>query len=595
MIRVLDQQTANSIAAGEVVERPASVVKELVENALDAGASVISAEIRQGGISLIRVTDNGCGMNREDALLSFARHATSKIRQIEDLDNIATMGFRGEALASIASVARVRMETREIDADEGTLLQISGGEMLDCSRSGCPAGTSISVENLFYNVPARFKFLRKDATEAGAVTDVIERLALARPDVSFRLISNQQGILHTPGNNDLISTVYAVYGKQIAAGCLPVEGSQSPLRISGLVGRPDMPRNSRAQQSFFVNGRLVRSKTMTAALDEAYQTLLMKGKYAFAVLFLDVPPQLVDVNVHPQKMEVRFWNDSDVFRMVYHALKTTLNAGAGVSAEEIIAPAVAQPEPAIAAEPEIYQAPSVPSTSGLPIREFTPVYQPPLPISVNTETVPVQTPLLKINDLERARLIGPLFDTYILMELDQELLLIDQHAAHEKILFEELLAQHQMAKSKHEAPAAQNLLVPQIIEVSRREMQFLQSEPGKFQLLGFDFDVFGATEIALRSFPDTGRHALRPEQAFKMTLETLMTDNLDNEDKIADYYYSMACKAAVKAADRLKPQEIDRLLADLRQLENPYQCPHGRPVIVRMTKYELEKRFKRIV
>ena len=296
MIRVLDQQTANSIAAGEVVERPASVVKELVENALDAGASVISVEIRQGGISLIRVTDNGCGMNREDALLSFSRHATSKIRQIEDLDSIVTMGFRGEALASIASVARVRLETREIDADEGTKLQISGGEMLDISQSGCPAGTSISVENLFYNVPARFKFLRKDATESGAVTDVIERLALARPDVSFRLISNQQEILHTPGNNDLISTVYAVYGKQIAAGCLPVEGRQPPMSISGLVGRPDMPRNSRAQQSFFVNGRLVRSKTMTAALDEAYQTLLMKGKYAFAVLFLDVPPQLVDIN-----------------------------------------------------------------------------------------------------------------------------------------------------------------------------------------------------------------------------------------------------------------------------------------------------------
>lgn len=595
MIQVLDQQTANSIAAGEVVERPASVVKELVENALDAGASVISTEIRQGGISLIRVTDNGCGMNREDALLSFARHATSKIRQIEDLDSIATMGFRGEALASIASVARVRLETREIDADEGTLLQISGGEMLDCSRSGCPAGTSISVENLFYNVPARFKFLRKDATEAGAVTDVIERLALARPDVSFRLISNQQEILHTPGNNDLTSTVYAVYGKQIAASCLPVEGAQPPLSISGLVGRPDMPRNSRAQQSFFVNGRLVRSKTMTAALDEAYQTLLMKGKYAFAVLFLNLPPQLVDVNVHPQKMEVRFWNDSEVFRMVYHALKTTLTAGAGVSAEQTSSPAAAESETALAAEPVIYQVPAISPSAGLPIRELAPVYQPLMPIAVSPESPPVQPQMRKINDLERARLIGPLFDTYILMELDQELLLIDQHAAHEKILFEELLARHLQAKANHAAPAAQNMLVPQIVEVSRREMQYLQSEQGKFNQLGFEYDVFGLSEVALRSFPDSGRHSLQPEQAFRMTLDTLMAENLDNEVKIADYFYSMACKAAVKAADRLKPQEIERLLADLQQLENPYQCPHGRPVVVRLTKYELEKRFKRIV
>jgi DNA mismatch repair protein MutL len=599
-IHILDQQTANSIAAGEVVERPASVVKELVENALDAGASVLTIEIRQGGISLIRVTDNGSGMSRDDAMLSFARHSTSKISRIEDLDSIATMGFRGEALASVAAVARVRLETRQVDDEDGTWLQMAGGELLDSGRSGCPSGTVIAVENLFYNVPARFKFLRKDATEAGAVTDVIERLALARPDVSFRLISNQQEILHTPGNNDLTSTVYAVYGKQIASGSLSVNGVQPPLRLSGLVGRPDLARNSRAQQSFFVNGRLVRARSMTAALDDAYETLLMKGKYAFAVLFLQVPPQLVDVNVHPQKMEVRFWNDQEVFRMVYHTIKNTLIAGAGVAGEQAAAPPLPiTGEPAKPAAEYTIAAPVEQSAMIFSEKESileNPSNAAPLPFA---ETPFIagqqQMPLLKINDLDQARLIGQLFDTYILLELDQELLLIDQHAAHEKILFEALISKHRQARARGAAMPVQALLAPLILETSRREMQFLHQELQLFQQLGFDYDDFGPSAIALRSLPDAGLHPLQPETAFRLALDTLLADLPNTEEKIADFYYSMACKAAVKAADHLNPAEIERLLADLRQLDNPYQCPHGRPVVVRLTQYEMEKRFKRIV
>lgn len=608
-IHVLDQQTANSIAAGEVVERPASVIKELVENALDAGASVISTEIRQGGVSLIRITDNGSGMNRDDAMLAFARHATSKISRIEDLDNIATMGFRGEALASIAAVAKVRLETRQPGDAEGTWLQISGGEMLDSGIFGGPSGTSISVENLFYNVPARFKFLRKDATEAGVVTDVIERLALARPDVSFRLVSNQQEVLHTPGNNDLTSTVYAIYGKQVATACLAIDGSEPPLRLSGLIGRPELARNSRAQQSFFVNGRLVRAKAITAALDDAYQTMLMKGKYAFAVLFLEVPPQLVDVNVHPQKMEVRFWNDQDIFRMVYHTVKSALYAAAGVAgegepalpaAEMVNQPAADQPVAESLKKPvEI-----VPAAIEYPWIEPAPVPQPQIlepaePYIVQPATPPataaVQQQLLKINDLDRARLIGQLFNTYILMELDQELLLIDQHAAHEKVLFEALLARRREARSQHGAAPVQPMLVPLVIEFSRREMQVLQQNQDIIRQMGFEFDVFGPSSIALRSYPDTGKHQIQAEPAFRLALETLIAEPPDNDDKIADFYYSMACKAAVKAHDALKPVEIEQLLANLRLLENPYQCPHGRPVVVRLSRHELEKRFKRIV
>lgn len=600
-IHVLDQQTANSIAAGEVVERPASVVKELIENALDAGASVISAEIRQGGVSLIRISDNGTGMNRDDAMLAFARHSTSKISTIEDLDSIATMGFRGEALASIAAVSKVRLETRQVGDAEGSWVQINGGEMVDSGVFGGPSGTTIQVENLFYNVPARFKFLRKDTTEAGAVTDVIERLALARPDVSFRLVSNNQEVLHTPGNNDLLSTVYAIYGKQVASGCLNVLGSQTPLKLSGLVGRPDLARNSRAQQNFYVNGRLVRAKAMTAALDEAYQTLLMKGKYAFAVLFLELPPQLVDVNVHPQKMEVRFWNDQDVFRMVYHTVKSTLieSAGVGTTVEDDMATADRLPEGSekSASEPAAALSPvarepieTLPFLQPV-LRIAEPVQQYPLPEQKTNETAPI----VKINDLNRARLIGQLFNTYILMELDQDLLLIDQHAAHEKILFEALVQRRRERQAIQGMPPVQSLLIPQVIELSRQDMQYLQNEPDGFSQLGFEFDIFGPNSIALRSYPDSGDHQLLAEPAFRLALETLQVEPLNSEEKIADFYYSMACKAAIKAHDALQGSEIKQLLSDLGRLENPYQCPHGRPVIIRLTRHELEKRFKRIV
>ncbi len=611
-IRLLDQQTANSIAAGEVVERPASVVKELVENALDANASVITVEIRQGGISLIRVTDNGSGMDRDDAILSFGRHATSKMMKIEDLDALRTMGFRGEALASIAAVSKVRLETRQVDDEEGTWVQISAGELQDSGRIGCPAGTTVSVENLFYNVPARFKFLRKDATEAGQVADVIERLALARPEISFRLLNNQQEVLHTPGNNDLTSTIYAIYGKQIALACLPVDQAMAPLKISGLVGRPDIARNNRNQQSFFVNGRLVRSRAMSAALDEAYQTMLMKGKYAFSVLFLDIPPQLVDVNVHPQKMEVRFWNDQEVFRAVYHAVKTVLTENAGVITLESENQAATGQNPIriLTSEKITDESQSSPNCqhfeNAASKENQVPVYE--MPIKQPDQSLPffdladrqesyasVNAPLLKINDLSRSRLIGQLFQTYILLELDQELLLIDQHAAHEKIVFEFLNKQHQAAIANNRRISIKSLLIPMVLEVSRREMLLLQQEQDNFLKLGFEYDFFGPTSIALRSIPDTNTREMMPEPAFRLTLDTLLSEPLVNEEKISDLFYNMACKAAVKAHDRLMPAEIDQLLNDLKQLENPYQCPHGRPVIIRLTQHELEKRFKRII
>ncbi|MGI6333589.1 MAG: DNA mismatch repair endonuclease MutL [Saccharofermentanales bacterium] len=613
-IHILDQQTANSIAAGEVVERPASVVKELVENALDADASVITIEFVQGGIVSIRVTDNGRGMGSDDAMLAFSRHATSKIAKIEDLDSIATMGFRGEALASISAVAKVRLETRRLTDDKATYVVVHGGEMLDSGWTGSPTGTSVLVENLFYNVPARFKFLRKDTTEAGAIIDLVERMALARSDVSFRLLSNNQEILHTPGNNDLISTVYAVYGKTTATACLPVNSTQPPLSLKGLIGRPDLCRNNRSRQSFFVNGRLVRSRTITAALDEAYQTLLMKGKYAVAVLFLDLPSNLVDVNVHPQKMEVRFWSDQDVFRMVYHSLRGLLISQAGINVL-----------PTDENQRELRELQeTVPITKeavGLPLREtaqpttmpdqrgdykaideqesstlsMESVVEEQTPIASAPQPLESQPPLLKINDLDRSRLIGQLFNTFLLLELDQELLLIDQHAAHEKVLYEALLARRRQALSQNRPVATQTLLVPIILELSKRELQMLRQEQERLASFGFDFDFFGESSVALRSCPDDGGNRLQPEQAFRLVLDTLIENLPKSGEDAGETLFDLACKAAVKAHDNLKFAEIERLLHDLKQLENPYQCPHGRPVIIRITRYELEKRFKRIV
>ena len=623
-IQILDTLTANSIAAGEVVERPASVVKELVENALDAGASVIHVEIRQGGVSLIRVTDNGCGMDEADARLSFARHATSKIRTIDDLDQIRTMGFRGEALASISAVAKVRLETRRLGSDSGTLVEIAAGDLQACRPAGCPEGTTITIENLFFNTPARFKFLKKDSSEAAAVADTIERIALARPDVSFRLVSQGAELLHTPGNNDLQSAIFAVFGRETASSSLPVEHEQSPVIVRGFVGTPESARNSRTQQCFYVNGRLVRSRAVSAAIDEAYATHLMKRKHPLAILMVEVPPPLVDVNVHPQKMEVRFWDEQAVFRAVFHAIQNTLKANGAIIATTQSEP-IARSETANAPVVQ-YQQPELTldqtTRSSLPFVAETPEIKPLYRPSSNNELQPAdrsspeddrmstsengsqnnQTAALpdtkailpdkkSINSLRSARLIGQLFQTYLLLEHGEDLLLVDQHAAHERILFEQLAARH-----RDRGPAAvQPLLIPQTMNVSARELAVLVAEQEFMLQLGFEYESFGPQSILIRSLPDSGRQSLQPQAALRVALDALLADQLHSEEQISELYYSMACKAAIKAHDVLHLDEMNRLLLDLQELDDPYHCPHGRPIVIRMSRYELEKQFKRIV
>jgi len=618
-ITVLDTQTANSIAAGEVVERPASVVKELVENALDAGASVIHVEIRQGGISSIRVTDNGSGMDEVDAQLAFGRHATSKIQSIDDLEQLTTMGFRGEALASVAAVAKVRLETRLLGQPTGTAVEITAGELLACRPAGCPEGTSITIENLFFNTPARFKFLKKDSSEAAAVADVLERMSLARPDVSFRLVSQGNELLHTPGNNDLRSAIFAVFGKEAASTIKLLEHELSPVRVTGFIGMPEAARNSRNQQCFFVNGRLVKSRAISAAIDEAYATHLMKRKHPLAVLKIELPSPLVDVNVHPQKMEVRFWDEQAVFRAVYHAIQNVLQTSGSIveSSPQVLPqtaagpalqmtvgqilrdaparsddPVWARPLSAGAAQPP---AELVPEPQDQPASQDRPASQDQLPNLPPAETPQVHPTTAQtaktIHSLSSARLIGQLFATYLLLEHEQDLLLVDQHAAHERILFEQLVIRH-----RARGPAAvQPLLIPQTVEVSAREQAVLLAEQEKLLQLGFEYEAFGSQSILLRSLPDSGRFALKPQAAIRVVLDTLLSDKLHSEEQIDELFYTMACKAAIKAHDKLDPQEMVQLLKDLCELEDPYHCPHGRPVIIRISQYELEKQFKRVV
>ncbi len=599
-IHLLDEITANSIAAGEVVERPASVVKELCENAIDAGASVLVVEIRNGGVALISVSDNGVGMDSEDALAAFGRHATSKIASIEDLDTIATLGFRGEALASIAAVSKVTLTTRRIESDTGTLVRYEGGHLLQHAPTGCPQGTRIVVENLFFNTPARFKFLKKDATEASQVSDVLGRMALACPGVSFRLVSNGVEVLHSPGNNDLKSAIFSVYGRETAESLVAVESAESVVHVSGFVGQPSFARKSRQSQTLFVNGRLVRSKAVTSAIDRAFDTLLMKDHFAFSVLSLGVPPNLVDVNVHPQKMEVRFWNDGEVFSAVHGAVRRALLAGIHIPAKPQGREEDAGSSPSSTERAPFYEQVPLP-----PVRvQETVAFPTPSPIAgpvamtkpdaaartPDDSTVPAPPTFApRVENLKEARPVGRLFQTYLLLELGEDLLLVDQHAAHERILYERLVQRFE----RHET-ISQPLLAPLVVEMTSSDLSTASESADLLHGLGFDFEFFGPHSVMLRAVPVPYR-AMEPRAAFLAAVDGLDAVSPSDPESIRELLHTVACKAAVKAHDTLDDREAAALLADLQTIENPYTCPHGRPVIIRIPKHELEKRFKRIV
>jgi DNA mismatch repair protein MutL len=677
-IIILDENTANKIAAGEVIERPASVIKELVENSIDAGATSISVEIRNGGISFIRVIDNGSGLAMDDVEIAFERHSTSKIRRVDDLDSITSMGFRGEALASIAAVSYVQMLTRTKEAVQGIAIEVKGGSILDVKPAGCPTGTSITVRELFFNTPARYKFMKKDTTEASYVADMLSRIALGYPDISFKLVSGGASLLHTPGNGDLKSAIFSVYGSETAKQLIGINYDDGRVKISGYTGRAELSRSNRSQQSIYINRRYIRSKTITSAIDAAYATFLMKNKYAFALLDVRINPAFVDVNVHPSKMEVKFSNEQDIYRAVFHAVNSALlnqsavrtlpgfelpaknaydlnekgvgkpvytqqtfrqTAGGSEHAQQTFRQTQggsghAQQTFGQTAGGSGNAQQSFVRTTGNPVhtqqtfghtsgaaaysqKEFEPVRT---ELERKRATAIARIPPSEAVEEQNAgyeasgenetaegsaeagsyetvpslftgtRVIGQAFSTYIFLERGEELLLLDQHAAHERIRYEEL----KEAFNKNE-PFQQTLLSVLSVELTGGEYQFVMNEAEFFKKLGFTYEGFGTNSIILRTVPFDER-GIDIRGVFMDIIDFVMNGSGGQKNAIADeVLYKMACKSAVKANKKLDEREIEALLSGLAALENPYTCPHGRPAILKLRRVELEKLFKRIV
>lgn len=623
-IQVLDTQTANRIAAGEVVERPASVAKELLENALDAGATAVTLEIREGGIAYLRVTDNGCGIAPEDCRVAFERHATSKIRSGDDLSRIGTLGFRGEALPSIASVARVELTTRVKDAVAGVKLVMEGGQLQDVREAGCPQGTTFVVKDLFFNTPVRRKFLKRAATEAGYVADVATELALSRPDIAVRFVNNGKPVFQTVGNGDLRSVIYVLHGREVSSGVLPFEGGVGATRVSGYVGVGSLARGNRNYEYFFVNGRCIRNAQLSAAVENACRERVMIGKYPYCVLNLTVPLDAVDVNVHPNKLEVRFKDDFPIRENVQAIVETAFAQSAEPLREVVpaqeepkVIPQPIQPEKTAAPKPEqlsmtqpaaapafvaprpqpataskalhIHESPvsAMHMTSAMPWSDPVPPAKPvQSPQEVRRAEPPAQP--LRVEPIgTTAIIIGQLFSTYLLVQRDDKLLIIDQHAAHERILYE------RFRQEVDERKRSQPMLVPYLFTASMREETLLNENLDKLNSMGFEIEPFGERTFRVTAVP----MLLGAPQAKDFFVELLdrieSLASLETRDIKRDALVQMACKKAIKAGDALSQQEVNTLLALIAGEEMP-TCPHGRPIIIPITKHELERKFKRI-
>lgn len=642
LIHLLDPQTANGIAAGEVIERPASVVKELMENALDAGAASIHCDIEQGGIRLIRVSDNGRGMSKEDVDLAFLPHATSKLSRLSDLEDLRSMGFRGEALASIAAVSRVCLCSREKEASAATEKRVEGGKLFPSQSCSSAVGTSVEVRDLFYNTPARFKFLKRDATEAAYIRDLVERLAFTRPDVSFRLMKDGQEQLMTPGDHQLNSVVYQVWGAASSAAMLEMDAAFGDILVRGLISRPDHSRKNRARQIFIVNGRVIQSSLLRAAVDQAIAGHFLKGSYPELVLIFDLPGREVDVNVHPQKSEVRFADERAIFSAAYHCIQGTLSEASGFTEAAISAEKAGPEEKALrefphaagsgqSSQPSAGAAESTYPFSGEKAFSLAEPQQrqvnflPQLQSQMNQlgENAHVNTgerlhpeeqaasfsalkPPVRpeassqedhseVSRLLRARLIGQVFNTYLLLEEGDDFLLIDQHAAHERILYEKLLRHQEDSRGKKNP--SQPLLTPLQIRTSALEREALLDRKEEIESMGFDFEAFSDSSFVLRAVPQSlGREpVIQAEAAFRTIIELALDPNFDFSRQETELMHSMACKAAVKAHDILSYDEMCELLKQLQGLRDPYHCPHGRPVILRLSRKDIEKMFRRIV
>lgn len=624
-IRLLDQRTINKIAAGEVVESPKSVVKELTENAIDAGATTITTEIKDGGISYIRVSDNGCGIPKAQVQEAFLRHATSKLSKIEDLEEILTMGFRGEALASIAAVAQVEMTTKTREEATGTKIEISGGEVKSIQDIACTEGTSIVVKNLFYNVPARKKFLKKPATESGYVSDLMNKLALGHPELSFCYINNDNTILHTVGNGDGKASVFYVYGKEVANAMLDISFARGEYKLTGYVGKPELSRANRNYENLFINGRFIKNRIVASAVEEAYKTRMMVGKFPVYVLHLEVNPALVDVNVHPAKLEVRFRNDEEVYAFFYDAItavfadavcipKVSWDKKPPVAEQQVLpadTPVEQKPIETVFEKQSSDTAPPIQTKSidqllkrkghQTKVEQDTVAYQvePKQDTAAEdfeVEKVQVEQPQIietpkkkKEQFFKDYKIIGQVFRTYWVVEQGDNMYVIDQHAAHERILYERL-----MERFQKEDVVSQRLLEPLMLHLTPLEVTTLEENKALLQNFGFGVERFAEQTYGLHTVPVLMK---TPDGAgfFRDILDTLQEQQLQNVyDAKIHAVATMACKAAVKGHDTLDIQEAEALIAQLMKLENPFHCPHGRPTVIALTKYELEKKFKRI-
>ena len=615
-IAILNQETIDKIAAGEVVERPCSVVKELVENAIDAGSTAITVEIKEGGISFIRITDNGCGIERDQVAVAFYRHSTSKIRSAEDLLTVKSLGFRGEALSSISAVARVELITKTYDELTGTRYVIEGSKELSNEEIGAPDGTTFIVKDLFYNVPARRKFLKTAQTEGSYISDMVEKLALSHPDISFKFINNNQTKLHTSGNGNRKDIIYHIFGREISSSLLEVKHECEYFKVEGFIGKPVITRGNRNYENYFINGRYVKSNILSRAIEEAYKSFLMQHQYPFTVLYFTFFSEL-DVNVHPTKMELRFDNNNEIYVELCDTIYAILSRKEMIPEVPVDStPAPKKivheykepiPEPfekrrineVRAAESRSVYGQSVTSAvkdyaaiePAVKTPKTSTAYEPAQVVTGTQQTLgDYDKVFLTESSKKQFSIIGQLFKTYWLIEFEDKLYIIDQHAAHEKVLYEKT-----MARLANKDFTSQRISPPIVMTLDARESEMLEKYRPQIEQFGYEVEHFGGKEYMISAIPDN---------LFNIDMKDLFIEMLDDfsnatgrqtPDIITEKVASMSCKAAVKGNDKLTLPEINKLIDELLSLDNPYNCPHGRPTIISMSKYEIEKKFKRIV
>ena len=642
-IQLLDQKTIDNIAAGEVIERPASVVKELVENAVDAKANAVTVEIKDGGMTLIRVTDNGIGIPKDQVKTAFLRHATSKIRSVEDLLSVSSLGFRGEALSSISAVAQVELVTKTAESFSGVSYKIYGGEEEAFDDIGAPDGTTFLVKNLFYNTPARRKFLKSATTEAGYVEQMMVHIALSHPEISFKFIHNNKNKIYTSGNGKVKDIIYHIYGRDVAGALIPLEAQNEDVKVTGFVAKPYVSRGNRNYESYFINGRYIKSSIIYKAIEEGYRTFTMKHRYPFVCLDFKIAQELLDVNVHPTKMEIRFRNGREIYELVVDAVRAALlqkdlvqdvlretpkkkelpktkevkkpepfevnrrkeevqkvdQQGQGVQQQvekqrQAVQQQIEKPSHPVKKTPTASEASKntkKPTYAGLNYntqkKEF-PQYKTD-ELSSNQMTLR-EDPVFSVQARPDRKILGQLFKTYWLIEYEDQLFIMDQHAAHEKVNYEKL-----MKNFKEKEIYSQRLEPPMVVTVSMTEAEALTRYKDAFAGLGFTIESFGGNEYCIREVP-ANLYGIGERDLFMELLDAVSQENgtLDTE-VIASKIATMACKMSIKGNQRVSLMEVEHLLDELMKLENPYQCPHGRPTIIKMSKYEIDKKFKRIV